>query len=189
MAIVGVRPVPADSPAVSADEAIAALYLAHWAPMVRLAYLLVRDQYVAEEVVQDSLINLHRRWSRLRNREDLVAYLRRAVVNGSRSVLRHDRVRAAWLAREQAERSAAGVWDAPSAEATALAHHQHDAMMAALAALPRRQREVLVLRYYLDLTEAQIAQTLDISTGSVKAHAHRGLAALRDRMPVEGARR
>ena len=164
----------------SADSALTQLYAAHWAEMVRLAYLLVRDQGIAEDIVQDALIAIHRRWEHLSDQDNAVAYLRRSVVNGSRSVLRHRTVEHNKLAVQAAADSRAAV--TPSAETLALGELGNDAMLRALQRLPRRQREVLVLRYYLDLSEAQIADALDIAPGSVKAHASRGLAALREQL-------
>ena len=160
----------------SADEAIAILYAAHWHPLVRLAWFLVHDQGTAEDVVQDAFIATHRNYDRIRDTGAAVAYLRRAVVNGARSVQRHDVV----VRREaiaEADRATAA-----SAEAQALRHLGDGAMLAALRRLPDRQREVLVLRYFADWSEAAIADALGIAPGSVKAHAHRGLAALRARL-------
>jgi RNA polymerase sigma factor (sigma-70 family) len=122
---------------------------------------------------------MHSRWSRLRNQDLALAYLRRSVVNSSRSVLRHRTVQDRYLSAETRARTAHGTTEEPSAEARALDHATGELLLAALGRLPRRQREVLTLRYYLDLSEAQIADALSISTGSVKAHAHRGLIALR----------
>lgn len=167
-----------------ADAALTDLYAAHWRSLVRLSWLLVRDQQAAEETVQDAFVAMHSRWSRLRDQDLALAYLRRSVVNGSRSALRHRRVEDRYLIAETTARSAHGLTIEPSAESRALAHATGDRLVAALGRLPRRQREVLTLRYYLDLSEAQIADTLSISAGSVKAHAHRGLAALRS--DVEG---
>jgi RNA polymerase sigma-70 factor (sigma-E family) len=165
-----------------ADEAIAELYTAHWTGLVRLAWLLLRDDQLAEEVVQDAFIAVHRRWDTIRDRGRADAYLRRAVVNGARSSLRHRGVEERYLAREQGERTAYGAGAEPGPEDRALEHETHDAMLTALGRLPQRQREVLTMRYYLDLTEAEIADALEISAGSVKAHAHRGLATLRTAM-------
>jgi RNA polymerase sigma-70 factor (sigma-E family) len=179
------RGVPA--PAASgweADAALTELYAAHWRSLVRLSWLLVRDQHVAEETVQDAFVAMHSRWSQLRNQDLALAYLRRSVVNGSRSVLRHRLVEDRYLIAENSARAARGLTIEPSAESRALEHATGDRLVAALGRLPRRQREVLTLRYYLDLSEAQIADALKISAGSVKAHAHRGLAALRS--DVEG---
>ncbi len=166
----------------TADEGVSELYARHWSPMVRVAWLLVRDEQVAEEVVQDALVAVHARWDRLTDPDKAVAYLRRSVVNGARSVLRHRRVENVHLTAAAGSAHVPGRDSAPSAETGALARAAHAAMVETLAALPRRQREVLVLRYYLDLSEAQIADTLGLAPGSVKAHAHRGLAALRDRL-------
>lgn len=166
--------------ALSADQALEVLYAAQWTPMVRLAWLLVRDQGAAEDIVQDALVALHRRWDHLQDKEQAVGYLRRSVVNASRSVLRHRSVERDYLikAGPDAERESV----APSAEHSALGSLGNQAMLAALQHLPRRQREVLILRYYSDLSEAQIADTLGIAPGSVKAHAHRGLSALRSHL-------
>lgn len=167
------------SSAWAAEAALTELYAAHWHSLVRLSWLLVRDQQVAEETVQDAFVSMHAHWSRLRDPDLALAYLRRCVVNASRSVLRHRTVEERYLVREATARTAHGTTSEPSAEDHAVAHATGDRLMLALAGLPRRQREVLTLRYYLDLSEAQIADALGISTGAVKAHAHRGLAALR----------
>ena len=169
----------------AADQALTDLYAAHWHSLVRLSWLLVRDQQLAEETVQDAFVAMHSRWTRLRNQDLALAYLRRCVVNSSRSVLRHRTVEDRYLSAQTTPLSAQGVTDEPSAETRALEHDRGAQLLAALGRLPRRQREVLTLRYYLDLSEAQIADALSISAGSVKAHAHRGLIALRS--DVEGA--
>jgi len=168
----------------AADQALTDLYAAHWRSLVRLSWLLVRDQQLAEETVQDAFVAMHSRWSKLRNQDLALAYLRRCVANSSRSVLRHRKVEDRYLSCETSAMNAQGVTDEPSAETRALKHAAEAQLLAALRRLPRRQREVLTLRYYLDLSEAQIADALSISAGSVKAHAHRGLAALRT--DVEG---
>jgi RNA polymerase sigma-70 factor (sigma-E family) len=155
----------------TADEAVVELYRSHYAGLVRLSAMLVGDVGTAEEVVQDAFVAMHGSWNRLRDPDKAVAYLRQAVVNRSRSKLRHRAV----VAKYQPELPP----DVPSAETYAVAAADRAEVMAALRALPRRQRETLVLRYYSDLTEAQIADTLGISQGAVKSHAFRGLAALR----------
>ena len=157
----------------TADEALEQLYAAHWRRLVRLSVLLVRDQGVAEEVVQDAFVAVHGRWSRLRDPDLALAYLRQAVVNRSRSALRHRAV----VARH-AERRTTGLLE-PGADHAALDTDRRAAVLDALRALPHRQREVLALRYYLDLSEAEIADTLGISRGAVKSHASRGSATLR----------
>jgi len=165
---------PADrSPGWSADEALELLYAAHWRRLVRLAVLLVHDQGSAEEIVQDCFVAVHARWSRLHDPDNALAYLRQSVVNRSRSHLRHLAV-----VRRHADRTAP---PEPVAGADHSAYDlvQRQTVLDALRRLPRRQREVLALRYYLDLSEAEIADTLGISRGAVKSHASRGAAALR----------
>ncbi|QSR27199.1 SigE family RNA polymerase sigma factor [Nocardioides aromaticivorans] len=156
-----------------ADSAIETLYVAHWDQLVRLSVLLVRDQGQAEEVVQDAFIELHRRWARLDDPDRAPAYLRQTVVNRSRSALRHRGVVQRHLARQHR------VDDAPPADEPVLADSRRRSVLEALQQLPRRQREVLALRYYLELSEAEIAETLGISRGAVKSHASRGAASLR----------
>lgn len=171
-----VDPDPLAGPALSADDAVAELYAAHWRRLVRLSVLLVHDQGLAEEITQDAFVALHGRWSRLRSPESALAYLRQSVVNRSRSALRHRAVVTRHAARERQPDPA------PSADAGLGAEVRRTAVLEALQALPRRQREVLALRYYLDLSEADIAATLGISQGAVKSHASRGSAALRSHL-------
>jgi RNA polymerase sigma-70 factor (sigma-E family) len=157
----------------SADDALEQLYAAHWRQLVRLAVLLVRDQGVAEEIVQDCFVAVHDRWGRLRDPDKAIAYLRQSVVNRSRSHLRHLSVVRRHAEREGAMPVLAGA-DEPAYDAA-----RRSAVLDALRRLPTRQREVLALRYYLDLSEAEIAEALGISRGAVKSHASRGAAALR----------
>ncbi|WP_323097134.1 SigE family RNA polymerase sigma factor [Intrasporangium sp. YIM S08009] len=164
---------------VDPDVAVTELYHAHWDRLVRLGWLLLRDQAAAEDVVQDAFVATHRQWSSIRDSGRVVAYLQTAVVNGCRSVQRHAVVVDRHTAREAAAADAPGRDAVGSAETHAMHAVGRDAMADALRDLPERQREVLVLRYYADLSEAQIARTLDISAGAVKTHAHRGLSALR----------
>lgn len=154
-----------------ADATVAELYEAHYRSLVRLAVLLVHDIATAEEVVQDSFVALHAGIHRLRDSEKALSYIRSSVINRSRSVIRR---------RVVADRNApCPAPDMPSAEHGALALLERSAVIAALRSLPERQREVVVLRYYADLSEAQIAQTMGISCGAVKSHASRALATLR----------
>ena len=153
------------------DRAVTELYATHYRALVRLAVLLVRDTPTAEEVVQDAIVAMHEGWHRLRDAEKALAYLRQAVVNRSRSVLRR---------RTVADRNVQEAPpDMPSAEQGALVLLERSAIVAALRDLPERQREAIVLRYYADLSEAQIAATMGISRGAVKSHTSRGMAALR----------
>ncbi len=156
-----------------ADEAVEQLYAVHYRRLVRLAVLLVRDQAVAEEVVQDSFVALHGHWHRLDDRDRAAAYLRQTVVNRARSQLRRRGVEARYAAGLRPDTLL------PGADESALVHERRRQVLDALARLPRRQREVLALRYYLDLDEATIADTLGISRGAVKSHASRGAATLR----------
>lgn len=155
----------------SADLAVIELYSMHYSALVRLAAMLVRDTPTAEEVVQDAFIAMHDGWERLRDADKALAYMRQAVVNRSRSVLRHRMV----VEKNQQKPSP----DMPSAEHGALALLERSAVIAALRRLPERQREVIVLRYYADLSEAEIASAMKISRGAVKSHTSRGMAALR----------
>jgi RNA polymerase sigma-70 factor (sigma-E family) len=167
------RPPEAALPA-DRRAAVTSLFHAHHRRLVGLAGLLVDDRGSAEEVVQDAFEQLFRRWGSLRDPQAAVAYLDRAVVNGSRSWVRR-RVTARGYAPPEAG-------TASSAEADAIARERGSAVVDAVRALPRRQREVVVLRYFLDLSEAQIADWLGISAGSVKKHQSRATEALQQRM-------
>jgi RNA polymerase sigma-70 factor (sigma-E family) len=160
-----------DSSSWDADAAVEELYAAHYRRLVRLAVLLVRDVGTAEEVVQDSFVAMHGRWRKLRDPDKALAYLRQTVVNRSRSALRHRAVEA--RNRPEPLRDVAG------ADEATLAAERRAVVLDALRELPDRQREVIALRYYLDLSEAQIAEALGISRGAVKSHASRGAASLR----------
>jgi RNA polymerase sigma-70 factor (sigma-E family) len=152
-------------------HAATALYAAHYQSLVRLAVLLVHDSGTAEEVVQDSFVAMHAHWRRLRDRDKTLVYLRRCVVNRSRSVLRHRMV----VARV----APPALPDMPSAEQAAIMLLERAAVIAALRQLPLRQREALVLRYYAELSDAQIASAMGISRGAVKSHIARAISALR----------
>jgi RNA polymerase sigma-70 factor (sigma-E family) len=165
-----------------ATDGITTLYETQWASLVRLAWLLLRDQGAAEDVAQDAFIATYRNWDKMRDEEAAVAYLRRCAVNGARSALRHLMVVRRETEAEAGRADASGRLSSPSSDQAALAHIDGDQLVALLATLPERQREVIVLRYYSDFSEAQIAEALDIAPGSVKTHAYRGLRALRDRM-------
>jgi RNA polymerase sigma-70 factor (sigma-E family) len=157
-----------------ADAAVEQLYATHYRRLVRLSVLLVGDAETAEEVVQDSFVAMHGHWRSLKEPEKGLAYLRQTVVNRSRSVLRHRGVRSRHVPPSAP--------DLPGADEDVMVNERRAVVLAALRALPGRQREVLALRYYLDLSEADIAETLGISRGAVKSHASRGVAALRAQM-------
>jgi RNA polymerase sigma-70 factor (sigma-E family) len=154
-----------------ADAALTALYTAHYRSLVRLASLLLDDVGASEEVVQDAYVKMHGAWRRIREPEAAIGYLRTTVLNLARSRLRRRQV-----AQKHAPKP---MPDGPSAEQGALDRLERDRVVQALRELPTRQRECLVLRYYGDLSEAQIAEAMGISTGAVKSHASRGMAALR----------
>jgi RNA polymerase sigma-70 factor (sigma-E family) len=147
------------------------LYTAHYRALVRLAALLVRDMATAEEVVQDSFVAMHANWRRLRDSGKASSYLLRCVVNRSRSVLRHRLVAERHMLQPPPEM--------PGAEQGAMTLLERSAVVAALRGLPARQREALVLRYYADLPEAEIASAMGISQGAVKSHVSRAMSALR----------
>jgi len=154
------------------DDGLQAVFDREWAPMLRLATLLLGgDSRRAEEVVQDALLGLHRAWDRLADPERAAGYLRRSVVNGCRSVHRHGTVEQRHLRLLARDEVAPGDTEHDSAE--------HDAVVRVMRTLPVRQREVLVLRYWQDASETDIARTLGISAGAVKTHASRGMAAVR----------
>lgn len=157
--------------AMDADAALTALYATHYKKLVRIATLLLDDYSLSEEVVQDAYVKMHGSWRRIREPGAAEAYLRTTVVNLARSRLRRRLVAAKHAPKPMP--------DAPSAEQGALDSLERDRVVRALHTLPARQRECLVLRYYADLSESQIAAAMGISTGAVKSHASRGMAALR----------
>lgn len=162
---------------VSQEQLLGELYAAHRLSLVRLAVLLVDDTAAAEDVVHDVFAGLLKTRS-LRDGDAALAYLRRGVVNRSRSALRRRRTARAYAPPHEA--SAAGPDD------LAVLSEEHRTVLAAVETLPERQREVLVLRYWSNLSEAEIADAMGISRGTVKSTASRALAALEQKM--EGAR-
>jgi RNA polymerase sigma-70 factor (sigma-E family) len=162
---VAAPPQDPDAPLTLAD-----LYRDHRMRLVRLAVLLVDEPATAEDVVQEAFAGLHRHWAGLRDEAAAVGYLRTAVVNGCRSVLRRRRTAREYVAPHQV--------NARSAESLAMLSAEHQAVVEALATLPPRQREVLVLRYYGGLSEAEIAEAAGITRGTVKSTASRALDAV-----------
>ncbi|MEU4212193.1 SigE family RNA polymerase sigma factor [Streptomyces sp. NPDC026206] len=163
-----------------ADEAMAAgttvdhlteTYRAHYRSLLGLAALLLDDTASCEDVVQEAFIRVHSARSRVRDPEKTLAYLRQTVVNLSRSALRRRILGLKLLSKPMP--------DMASAEEGAYEQLERDQLIKAMRGLQRRQREVLVLRYFADMTEAQVAETLGLSLGSVKAYGSRGIAALR----------
>ncbi|WP_318552248.1 SigE family RNA polymerase sigma factor [Kitasatospora fiedleri] len=155
------------------------LYHAQRLPLVRLAVLLVDHQDVAEDVVQDAFTELYRKYGeRMDDLDNALGYLRTSVVNGARSVLRRRRTARAYVPPHEA--------DEPSAEDRAVLNDEHRRVLAALRELTARQREVLVLRYWSDLSETQIAETLGLARGTVKSTASRALDALERHLEKAG---
>ncbi|MET9429105.1 MULTISPECIES: SigE family RNA polymerase sigma factor [unclassified Streptomyces] len=146
-------------------------YRAHYRSLLGLAALLLDDTASCEDVVQEAFIRVHSARRRVRDPEKTLAYLRQTVVNLSRSALRRRILGLKLLSKPMP--------DMASAEEGAYDQLERDALIKAMRGLQRRQREVLVLRYFADMTEAQVAETLGISLGSVKAYGSRGIAALR----------
>jgi RNA polymerase sigma-70 factor (sigma-E family) len=163
---VALKATRAGLPADDVDE----LYRAQAVGMIRLALLLTGDRATAEDVVQDAFLGLYRRWPGLADPGSAVSYLRTSVVNGCRSVHRSRRI--AWLRRPPHDPP---VW---SAEAAAIDGEDRREVLAAVAGLPSRQREILALRFYLDMSDREIAATLKISRGTVSSTVSRALATL-----------
>ena len=157
----------------AAAGAVTALYQANALGLVRLAHLLIGDRGVAEDIVQDAFSSLYWRWEQLRDQSKALPYVRSIVLNSCRSVLRR---------AGPAELFAADMPDfalvLASAEAVVLSEEQRRAVMTALRGLPSRQREVLVLRFYLELSETEIAAQMGIGKSTVRSAQHRALVAL-----------
>ncbi|MFD6226944.1 SigE family RNA polymerase sigma factor [Streptomyces sp. NPDC060232] len=164
-------PVVADVVAGTTVDHLTATYQAHYRSLLGLAALLLDDTASCEDVVQEAFIRVHSARNRVRDREKTLAYLRQTVVNLSRSALRRRILGLKLLSKPMP--------DMASAEEGAYDQLERDDLIKAMRGLQRRQREVLVLRYFADMTESQVAETLGISLGSVKAYGSRGIAALR----------
>ena len=157
-----------------AAHAVTALYEAHALGLVRLAVVMTGDQGSAEDIVQDAFLGLYRRWDHLTDLPHPLAYLRASVLNGCRTALRRrSRAgRAPYLSEVPGE----------SAEALALLSEEQRAVARAIRDLPARQREALVLRYYLGMSEADTAEAMRVSRGTVKSATSRALAAIGRRL-------
>ena len=151
------------------ENAVSMLYATHRLALVRLAVLLVDDQASAEDVVQDAFVGLHRHRSQVRDPEAAVGYLRTAVVNGARSALRRRGTQRRFLQRRTTPEYP------EEADFAVLLAEEHRTVLRAVRGLPQRQQEILALRYWSNLTEAEIAQTLGISRGAVKSQASRAI--------------
>jgi RNA polymerase sigma-70 factor (sigma-E family) len=151
-------------------QQITALYQAHALGFVKLAVLMTGDQPAAEDIVQDAFLGLHRRWAALADQDKALSYVRSCVLNGCRQ-LHRVRYRREGIVLDPPP-------DTESAEDLAILGEANRAVLAAIRCLPPRQREAVVLRYYLDMTEEQAAQAMGVSKGTVKSATSRGIAAL-----------
>jgi RNA polymerase sigma-70 factor (sigma-E family) len=163
-------PVPATRP--DASHAVTALYLAHYRPLVKTAALLVHDLATAEEIVQEAFVAVHAAWRRLPDAGHALPYLHRSVIDRSRSALRYRAV-----ADKLAPAAAPGP-ARPDADREASIEPESSAFVSALWTLPARQREVVVLRYFADLPETQIASATGISEAAVRSHGARAMPSL-----------
>jgi RNA polymerase sigma-70 factor (sigma-E family) len=160
-----------DAESQDAASIVTGLYELHAVGLIRLAMIMLGDRAAAEDVVQEAFCGLYRRWRHLDDPGKALPYVRSAVLNGSRSQLRA-RIRAQRRPVTHATDLVA------SAEDDALIAEEHAEVLAALRRLPSRQREALVLRFYLDLAEPEIAATMGVSAGTVKSTTSRAIAAL-----------
>ncbi len=161
--------------AASRDEDFTAYLMARQPSLLRTAYLLTGDRHAAEDLVQTALAKLYLSWDKVRDRDSIDGYVRRIMVNENNSLWRR-----AWKRREFATD------EIPERAPT---YDEYDegrsaALWELVQTLPRKARAVVVLRYYEELTEAETAELLDISVGTVKSQTSRALAALRERTPA-----
>lgn len=167
-----------DAAAPARAELLDLLFRRHYAALLRLAVVMLGSREAAEDAVQDAFVSLHRRRWALRDPEAAEAYLRSAVLNRCRS----------WVRRQVTQRAPRPLvlvrQHQKSAEDTAVSRDEAESLVSVMRTLARRQREVLACRYVLELSVAETAQLLQISEGSVKAHTHRGLHALQQRIEV-----
>jgi RNA polymerase sigma-70 factor (sigma-E family) len=167
----GIAPAPAGSGDQDAQAAVTALYRDHAVALIKLAHVMLASRTTAEDVVQDAFYGLYRHWNRLADKDKAVGYLRTSVLNGCRTALRRKISSPEIIATREP-------MPATSAEAAVLWAAERGEVARALRRLPNRQREVLVLTYYLDLTGEQISAETGIRATSIRSARHRGLAAL-----------
>jgi RNA polymerase sigma-70 factor (sigma-E family) len=150
-------------------SAVSALYAEHALGLIRLAHIMLGSRPAAEDVVQEAFLGLYRRWAQLDDQSRALGYVRSSVLNGCRSVLRKSRT---------LELDSVHQPPSTSAESAVLSAEEQRELLRALRGLPPRQREVLALRYYLDLPDDEIADAMGIRPGTVRSTRHRGLTAL-----------
>lgn len=151
-----------------AADGVTALYRDHALGLTRLAYVMLGDRQAAEDVVQEAFCNVYLAWGRLPEHDRVLGYLRNSVLNGCRSAVRRSK---------RVPRVLSVPWGS-SPEADVIVGEEQRAAAAALRQLPTRQREVLVLRYYAELPELEIARLMGVSRGTVASTTARALAAL-----------
>jgi RNA polymerase sigma-70 factor (sigma-E family) len=150
--------------------AVSGLYAGHALGLIRLANIMLGNRQAAEDVVQEAFLGLYRCWPHLNEQAKALGYVRSSVLNGCRSALRR---------RPTMELDDSHGQPVTSAESAVLTAEERQEIIRALRRLPDRQREVLGLRYFLDLPDDQIAAAMRISQSTVRSAAHRGLTALR----------
>ena len=167
----GMAPDEGDAPGRRQDATagVTTLYQGHAVGLIRLAIVMLGDRVAAEDVVQDAFLGLYRHWVGLADPGKALAYLRSAVLNRCRNALRK---------RQRDTRRGDTPRTVESAETTVLIGEENQRVLAAIRALPDRQREALVLRFYLDLSQGETARVMGISTGTVKSATSRAVAAL-----------
>jgi RNA polymerase sigma-70 factor (sigma-E family) len=148
------------------------LYQVHALGLIRLAVVMLGERPTAEDVVQEAFCALYRRWGQLADTGKALSYVRSSILNGCRSELRR-RIR-----HQRRAAAEPGPGDSASAEVAALIGEEHREVLNALRRLPSRQREALVLRFYLDLSEAETAASMGVHQGTVKSTTSRALSAL-----------
>jgi RNA polymerase sigma-70 factor (sigma-E family) len=166
-----------DGPRTSPETLVGDLFAAEAARLVSLARFFVDDRTAAEDLVQEAFIRLSRNSQRIRDESRAAAYLRSIVINLARD---HNRRGLVSLRHRPP-----AVLDEPSAEDRAVSRESRSEVVAALRALPLRQRDCVALRYYLDLPVDEIARTLGLSPNSVKTHLQRGLRAMAATLEVK----
>ena len=170
------QPVEATLP--SGSDVVGDIYRREYASLLRLAILLAGDRESAEDIVHDSFAALQRRWASLADPGSAAGYLRVAVVNGSRSLHRRRGTRRRYLRMSEPD-------NVSPADAAFLLEEDHRAVAAEVRRLPRRQQQVIVLRYWSDMSESQIAAALGISAGTVKSTASRAVKTIGRRLGVD----
>jgi RNA polymerase sigma-70 factor (sigma-E family) len=163
-----------------ADASFRAFVEGSWHRLLRTAYLLTGDHGTAEDLVQTALMRTYKHWGRIERGESPEAYVRRAMVNISIS---------AWRRRRLVEHATADVPETAGAADHQQDHAVRDELWRTVCAMPPRMRTVFVLRYFEDMSEAEVARTMGCAVGSVKSQIARGLVRLRAELTAEGSTR